>query len=244
MKNTARKKRGLYVHVVEDLAAQILSGRIAPGDKIAGEPELLERYDVSRTVIRDALRILSEKGFIEARPRIGTIVREISDWNFLDTEVVEWAVGENGRPDFFDDFMMAREVMEPQIVAVAARQATLADVEAIEVAYDAMVAAYDNNDIDAYRKHDLRFHISILEATNNLVLQQFGGLFQSALNASFIRSTASGMCSKDSLIAHGEILEGIRSRDPERAQQGLYDVISGHHRDVNGRIRQAKATNV
>ncbi len=139
--------------------------------------------------------------------------------------------------------MMAREVMEPQIVAVAARQATLSDVEAIEVAYDAMVAAYDNNDVEEYRRHDLTFHMAILKATNNLVLQQFGGLFQAALNASFIRSTASGMCSKSSLVAHGAILAGIRSRDPEQAQQGLHDVISGHQRDVNGRIRPAKTLN-
>src|SRR5580698_5347351 len=94
-------KRNLREQLVEQLGGDIVRGRLLPGQSLPNEEKLLSRYDVSRTVLREALNVLSAKGLLDAKPRRGTIVRPRSDWSQLDPAVLGWRddkaepVGEN-----------------------------------------------------------------------------------------------------------------------------------------------------
>src|SRR5580698_4233534 len=83
-------KRNLREQLVEQLGGDIVRGRLQPGQVLPNEESLLTRYDVSRTVLREALNVLSGKGLLDARPRRGTIVRPRAEWSQLDPEILGW----------------------------------------------------------------------------------------------------------------------------------------------------------
>src|ERR1700678_3121597 len=83
-------KRNLREQLVEQLGGDIVRGRVRPGQPLPNEEELLARYDVSRTVLREALNVLSGKGLLDAKPRRGTIVRPRAEWSQLDPEILGW----------------------------------------------------------------------------------------------------------------------------------------------------------
>src|ERR1700678_3991158 len=83
-------KRSLREQVVERIGGDIVQGRLAPGEALPNEEELLASYSVSRTVLREALNVLSGKGLLDARPRRGTVVRPRADWSQLDPEILGW----------------------------------------------------------------------------------------------------------------------------------------------------------
>ena len=222
------KKRGLHRYVVSHLASQILSGDISPGTKLSTEHELCERFDVSRTVVRDALRVLAEKGLIEARPKSGTLVTTIDHWNFLDPELIVWAQDAGNRTGFFEVLLEARNTIEPQIAALAALKARPEDISRMEAAYEGMVAAYeqDTPDTESFTNSDIEFHLAILQATHNIILKQFGALIMAALRASFELALESDSISEKSLRHHGNILEAIKSGDSNRASEGIDTVAN------------------
>ena len=114
------KKRNLFEFVAGDLATRIFSGDVGPGERLATEFELCEEFGVSRTVIRDALRVLNSKGLIESRPHSGTLVRGIENWNLLDPQMINWALNMGDREGFFTRLMETRSALEPSVVDIAA----------------------------------------------------------------------------------------------------------------------------
>ena len=94
---TAFSRRGLHGQLVDALGSRIVGGEIQPGETIDGEAIEAE-FEVSRTVVREALKVLSAKGLIDARPRLGTFVRDRAYWNLLDADVMAWR-GRAENPD-------------------------------------------------------------------------------------------------------------------------------------------------
>lgn len=86
-------QRGLDVHIAGDLAQKILSGTLKAGDVLPSEVELCSHFGVSRTAVREALKLLSSKGLLESRPKLGTHVRDRTYWNLLDVQLLEWMQG-------------------------------------------------------------------------------------------------------------------------------------------------------
>ena len=219
----ALKKPGLFEPVAHDLATRIFSGDVQPGEKLATEFQLCEAFGVSRTVIRDALRILRSYGLIESRPHSGTVVRGIEHWNFLDPQMITWARDMGDREGFFDMLMEARFVLEPQVVEIAARKATDEEIERIQRAFDAMERALSGAepDLDAFNRADIDFHLAILDATHNLILRQFGAVIKVALLASFEMAVETEEVSPESLEGHREVAAAIRRGDPKKARASI-----------------------
>lgn len=232
------KKRGLYHYIVSDLASQILSGDIPPESKLLTEQQLCQHYDVSRTVVRDALHVLTGKGLIEARPRSGTVVRPIEDWNFLDPELIVWAQRVGNKTGFFEVLIEARNSVEPQMAALAAQKATPEDIEKIEIAYQKMVAAFEKSipDKEGFTSADIEFHLAILAATHNIILQQFGALMIAALRAEFELSLEVEAISERSLRNHGHVLEAIKAKNSQLASECIMVVSSILQEQVRTKI--------
>lgn len=217
MTTTATRPR-VHDEVVRRLALEILKGAWHPGERLPSEAELGSRFRVSRTALREAIRFLSAKGLIEARPRLGMTVRERDAWNLLDPDLLAWQAERGGfEPRLIASLIEARRVIEPAAAGLAAARATAADLAQIETAYLAMARSLPA-DLDACCAADLDFHAQILKATHNLVFRQLIGIMGAALGAAMRLSTELSQAYETTLHVHRDVLEAIRIRDPAAAE--------------------------
>ncbi|WP_226781552.1 FadR/GntR family transcriptional regulator [Oceaniglobus trochenteri] len=221
----------LREHVTSTLAKMILSGEVGPGSRLPTEAELGEQMEVSRTTLRESVRMLAGKGLVESRPRIGTVVLPSSQWNHLDGALLAWREELPPDPEFIRALTEAREVIEPAAAGMAAERATGTDVGRISMAYERMYASR-REDIGETVAADEAFHIAILMASKNAIFGNFGAVIGAALRASFRLTTRASEDFPAALDIHGEVLEAIRLRDAGRARALMHTLISLAARDL------------
>src|SRR5881628_1717221 len=122
-------RRGLHGAVVHDVGVRILRGDLAPGDPLPNEDELSGELAVSRTVLREAIKVLAAKRLVESRPKTGTRVRERSDWNLLDPDVLAWHLEAGLTDKFLQNTLELRGLIEPGAARLAALRATDEEIE-------------------------------------------------------------------------------------------------------------------
>lgn len=185
-----------------------------------------------------------------ARPHNGTVVRGIEYWNFLDPQLINWARDMGDREGFFDMLMEARTALEVQTVGIAAIKATPDDIARIERALIDMERATQMipPDHDSFNVADIEFHLAILAATKNLILQQFGAVIKAALRATFEMALEIEKISDESPDVHRRLFEAIRDHDPETACVHMTKISDILHRNIDaarrlraGREASAKA---
>lgn len=226
MAQAAPLRRGLKVQLVDALGSDIVAGRYAPGALLPSESALLARFSVSRTVLREAIMVLSAKGLIEARQKRGTIVRPPLDWNQLDPSVIRWSgdpvpdLDSGELAERLDQLIEVRHIVEPAAAALAARRGTDEDFERMRVAYAAMEAA--GSDVQAFMAADLAFHIACLRASRNSFLLPIAHAIRTAMVTS-LRVTASDPQANHqiSLPLHRAILDAVLARDPKAAVKAM-----------------------
>jgi DNA-binding FadR family transcriptional regulator len=211
--------------VVRGLALRILGGAFKPGDLLPTEQTLQDEFGISRSTLREAIRVLSAKGLLAARPRLGTAVRHQDAWNRLDAEVLEWSLAIAPDLDFVRSLMEARELFEPAAAALAARRATAQDVAGIEAAYFGMRDSLPH-DIAACCEADVAFHAAIMRASHNAVLRQLVGTIGAALGNVFRLTTTNGGSHERTLAAHAQVLECIRLRDVAGARTAMLGLLA------------------
>jgi GntR family galactonate operon transcriptional repressor len=222
--------QGGRVHdaVVRTLAAWVLGRRFEPGSILPREEELASQFGVSRSTIREAVRVMSAKGLLETRQRIGVRVRPRDDWRLLDPAVLAWHPDLAGDAELVDSLLEARRIIEPAAAELAARRGTAADLAAIEAAYLAMENAIPD-DLEACCDADLAFHRSIIVASHNVVLKGLIGTIEAAMRATFLLTTSVMENQVRTLSVHKDVLEKIRYRDTAGARSAmnrLLDVAS------------------
>jgi DNA-binding FadR family transcriptional regulator len=221
-------KPRVHQQLVESLARAILRGDFA-GSTLPPEPQLCETYQISRSALREAVRVLTGKGLVTPRPHVGTVIRPRQDWNMLDPDLLAWST--EGEPDarMIRGLIEARQVIEPAAARFAAQRAAAADLVLIEQAFLAMSVARDAQDFDGYVEADKDFHMSILRASHNFVFQQLANTIGAALSY-FFRVTPRDL--GRALPHHGEILELIRVRDADRAFTAMARLLDVTLEDV------------
>ncbi|MCG8508160.1 MAG: FCD domain-containing protein, partial [Rhodospirillales bacterium] len=174
----------------------------------------------------DALRFLASRGLIQARPHSGTTVQGIEHWNFLDPQIIEWARDMGNREGYFDMLVQARNVLELGVVEVAAVNAADKHIEELQAAYERMeqAASAEPPDLEGYNSADVDFHLTLLDATQNLILRQFGALMKAALLSAFETASRIETLSWTSIHAHKDVIEAIRRRDPEAARASMVTI--------------------
>ncbi len=175
--------RTMHGRVVEWLGLRIVSGEFAPGNQLPNESELAERLGVSRGGVREAVKALAAKGLIEPRPRLGTRVLARAEWNLMDRDVIAWH-GRIADPRFLSDLLELRMMVEPEAARQAAENATEAQVAELEAAYAVM--AHNAPDLpateDEFVEADLAFHLTLLRASGNQLVEQLGRLLETGLH--------------------------------------------------------------
>ena len=230
--------RNLHGHVTQELGVRIVSGALRPGDALPREEVLAEQMDVSRTALREAMRVLSAKGLVEARPKVGTRVREERYWHQLDADVLAWRCASMPPADFVHKLIEMREIFEPAAAAFAARRGEAAQVKDIEAAYRAMEAARNS---DEWAAADLQFHESVLLATNNELMISLFSVVETALGSFFVQSAQKSGDFKYSLPYHRQVFEAIRRRQPEVARRAMQQMILDSRANMTGKRRTRKS---
>jgi DNA-binding FadR family transcriptional regulator len=213
--------RNLTFGLLETLGRAIVTGAYE-SERFPTEAELAAKHAVSRSVTREAVKMLTAKGLLTARPRKGTTVQPASSWNLFDTDVLRWLLEREFSLELLRQFSELRIAIEPAAAALAARTAGPAEVAAIAAGYARMEAAERGED-DALES-DIAFHIAVLEACGNPFYRQFRDVVTTALRTS-IRFTNRFKGRTASLPAHHAVLAAVQAGDPAGARAAMAAII-------------------
>lgn len=227
----AVSKRSIHVQVAREIARGILSGELAEGSIIPGEMALCEQFGISRTALREAVKLLTSKGLLDSRPKIGTRVVERAYWNFLDPQLIEWMDGLKDVEQFCGQFLGLRRAVEPEACALAARFATAEQRIELSATFQEMVVVSEEQPFDQAKWLDVdsRFHSLIFNATGNDFFLPFGNIL-TTMFVNFIRFSSDG--GSTCINEHRRIYEAIMAGDSSKAR----DASADHLRDENHRI--------
>jgi GntR family transcriptional regulator, galactonate operon transcriptional repressor len=218
-----RLKPGRIQAVLATLGSEIAQDKIPVGMTLPPEPDLEVRFGVGRGVVREAIKILAAKGLVSVRPRHGTHVRPRRDWSLLDRDVLTWLVGSRV-PD--RDLLLAiqevRSIIEPAAAALAAERATRIDRQRINAALVAMETSHDQASATVA---DKAFHLAILDATHNPVLQGFRGAIDTILSAVFLVAVGTTGWFEDNLPNHAAAARAIDEGNAKKARDAMEQVL-------------------
>ena len=214
--------RNLTYGMLDMLGKAIVTGQYND-QSFPTEAELAKQYDVSRSVVREAVKMLGAKGLLTARPRKGTTVQATDRWNLFDIDVLRWLLDRKFSLAVLRQFSELREAIEPAAAALAASALTPDGLAAIRAGYARMEAA--EIDEDDPLEADIAFHIAILHASANPFYAQFRDVVTTALRTS-IRFTNRFKGRTASLPQHKAVLDAIANRRPAEAKAAMAALIA------------------
>jgi DNA-binding FadR family transcriptional regulator len=220
-----QRPANLAAALANELLADIVSGRHAPGSQLPPEPSLCEIFGVSRTVVREAMKLLQEKGLVLVRQGSGTVVTPPESWKLLDEQVLAASIAGDRSLTILDDLVVTRRLLESDMAHVAARAATAETIDRL----GSLVAQMDRlvDVVGEYAEHDHAFHDLIMQASGNRIARAVvRALERQAENtARYV-----GHRSRDLFIAsnrgHRAIYERIAARDAEGAEREMFRHIT------------------
>ena len=208
--------------VVEALGQAIVTGTWDAAGAFPIEAELCARFGVSRSVVREAVKMLTAKGLLSARPRRGTVVEPEPHWNLLDPDVLRWLLERAPSPALLAEFTQMRLGIEPQAAALAAQAVCHGQTGwllPIREALARMQAAGAGQDDPL--ASDIAFHVAILHASGNRFLVQLRELVDTALRISIRMTNARKGVALASVDDHARVLHAIEAGDPVAAAAAM-----------------------
>ena len=206
---------------------EVLGRAIVVGDYLdkpfPTEADIVKQHGVSRSVTREAVKMLTAKGLLSARPRQGTVVQPSTSWNLFDPDVLRWLLERQFSVDLLRQFNQLRVAIEPEAAALAARFSGEDDRRAIAAGLARMEAA--ERGLDDTLDADIAFHVAILHASKNPFYGQFRDMVATALRTS-IRFTNRIKGRSASLADHAAVCDAINSGDPVAAREAMRRLIA------------------
>ena len=225
----------LHAAVARELMARVMTGQYNPGDLLPVEPKLVTEFGVSRTVIREAVRSLNDKGIISVRQGSGMRVSPPDQWSYLDPVVLFELVKAGRSPTLFDELLEGRRILEVQLVGLAAQKRTDEDAQNLANLLAQMREHIRDPDPAEYNNLDLAFHELIARAARNrLLLEAMRPITETTRVGRFYTvSVAGGL--ELSLQGHDELYRSIHAQDVGGAQQAMLQ----HVQQFEANIREA-----
>jgi DNA-binding FadR family transcriptional regulator len=215
----------LGVAVVTDLVSAIVTGELQPGDVLPPEADLSSNFGVSRTVIRESVKRVEEKGLLTVAQGRGTTVNPLSSWNVLDPVVLSALVDHDASLGILDELTIVRSSLEASMAAAAARRQTPERSEELREAFEA--TEKNLGDFDAYNDADAAFHYVVMEQSGiRLAANITRILFARARSSSRFTGSPGEDAMRITLDEHHAILDAIVSGDAEAASRAMSDHIS------------------
>ncbi|MFB4425643.1 FadR/GntR family transcriptional regulator [Streptomyces sp. QL37] len=225
--------QGLHTHVLDTLGLEIAAGDCPPGQVLRTD-ELAQRFDVSRTVVREVVRVLESMHLVESRRRVGVTVRPTEEWNVYDPQVIRWRLAGSDRPRQLRSLTVLRSAVEPVAAGLAARNATAEQCAALTECALGMVATSRGQQLEGYLRHDTAFHRIILNASGNEMFARLGDVVAEVLAGRTHHQVMFEDPDPAAVTLHVRLAEAVREGDAEGAERLTKEIAVGalHELDV------------
>ncbi|MFF7358123.1 MULTISPECIES: FadR/GntR family transcriptional regulator [Streptomyces] len=219
--------RGLHGQLVQQLGQMIVSGDLGADRPLVPE-EIGQRFEVSRTVVRESLRVLEAKGLVSARPNVGTRVRPVSDWNLLDPDIIEWRAFGPQRDDQRRELSELRWTIEPLAARLAAGHGREEVQQRLCDMVEIMSHAMAQGDALTYSRADSEFHGLLIQIAGNRMLEHLSGIVSAALQVSGGPVTSCDRPNEASLAQHARIVDALGTGDGAAAEAAMRQLLTVH----------------
>ncbi|MDE2184557.1 MAG: FadR family transcriptional regulator [Alphaproteobacteria bacterium] len=204
---------------MEDLGIAIVTARYSENNPFPVEAELCKQYAVSRSILREAVKMLTAKGLLGARPRHGTWVQPEDSWNLLDPDVLRWMLERKLSFTLLIELNQIRLAVEPIAAGLAAHSTDEAKKTAVMAAIDRMAAA-ERGDDDPLAS-DIAFHVGVMHASGNRFYSQLCDLIETSLRFSIRTTNYFKGVKLASVSDHKRVADAIMRSDAPAAENAM-----------------------
>jgi DNA-binding FadR family transcriptional regulator len=214
----------LHDTVIETLGSEIVTG-VLPAGSIVGADELAARLGVSRTVVREATRVLESVNLIRVRRKVGITVLPAEAWSPYDPNVIRWRLAGPDRYEHLNALSELRSAVEPLAARLAAREATPEQCGALTAAVIGMSATARAANSDAYLRHDADFHRTLLAASGNPMLHGLRDVVVAVLEGRTAHALMPRVAEPEAVRLHGVVASSIQAGDAEAAEAAMLAIV-------------------
>ncbi|MGW1160842.1 FadR/GntR family transcriptional regulator [Streptomyces sp. NPDC002513] len=225
--------RGLHGRVLDTLGPAITAGEYPPGSVLRTD-ELAQHYEVSRSVMREAVRVLESMHLVESRRRVGVTVQPKAAWNVYDPQVIRWRLAGADRPHQLRSLTVLRSAIEPVAAGLVARNATSEQCAELTECALGMVANSRGHQLAGYLFHDVAFHRTILTASGNEMFARLGDVVAEVLSGRTHHDVMFEDPDPAAVTLHVQVAEAVREGDAARAELLTREITVGalHELDI------------
>ena len=223
--------------VTADIGVRIVAGEFAPGAVLPTEADLVKKFRVSRTTVREAIKRLHGKGLVSSTPRNGTVVQPTLHWNQFDSELLTWRVRSGVAAEVLGQLYDIRDCFEPHACRLAAVKGSEEDKAEISRQFAAMA----NRRLSNKRRvaADLEFHLAIFAASKNVFMVSLGAAIRTALHLSFSLSQRDSMPPREQVL-HGDVCAAIQRGDGRAAEESMHRLLAASRKTLRRAIAGSK----
>ncbi len=215
---------GLHARVLDHLGTAICGGQLAPGSVLYIE-DLVDRYAVSRSVVREVLRVLAAMGLIETRRRVGIMIRPAGHWNVFDPQVIRWRLASEGRMAQLRSITELRTAVEPHAALLAADRATPVEASDLVGLAAKLWAAGKAGDSGEFLRLDIEFHRRVLSASGNEMFLKLQDLVAEVLTGRHHYHLMPHHPDEEALHLHADVAQAIQRGDGARARDAMVRIM-------------------
>ncbi|WP_030688842.1 FadR/GntR family transcriptional regulator [Streptomyces sp. NRRL B-1347] len=217
---------GLHARVLDSLGPSITGGEYPPGSVLRTD-ELAQRFEVSRSVMREAVRVLESMHLVASRRRVGVTVLPAEEWNVYDPQVIRWRLAGADRPRQLRSLTVLRSAVEPVAAGLAARHATAEQCAALTEYALGMVATSRGQQLEAYLVHDIAFHRTVLNSSGNEMFARLGDVVAEVLTGRTQHDVMFEDPDPAAVTLHVRLAEAVREGDAVRAEALTREIAEG-----------------
>lgn len=215
---------GQHASVLDALGGRIAAGTLAHGQVLTLDAVCAE-YAVSRSVAREAVRVLESMGLVASRRRVGITIQPRTRWNVFDPRVIRWRLDEGDRTEQLLSLSELRRGVEPAAAALAAQRADATQCRVLAAAASDMVIHGRAGDLEAYLQADTIFHRVLLEASGNEMLRSLHGVVAEVLSGRTHHGMMPARPNPEAIALHDEVARAVRLGDAAAAEQAMRAII-------------------
>ena len=214
----------LHDNVLSALGTAVVSGTYAPGEVITLEG-VSAQHGVSRSVVREAIRVLESMGMVASRRRVGITIQPAANWNVFDPRLIRWRLDSGDRAAQLVSLSELRRGFEPVAAALAAERANPHQCRIMAAAVSDMAVHGRDGDLAAYLQADKIFHQTLLEASGNEMFRALNAVVSEILAGRTHHGMMPDSPNPAAIALHDEVARAVRLRDPAGAERAMRAII-------------------